>query len=122
MTRLYVLAAAALMAVFFMPAQAQQMPIVCQPHSKISAHLLQAFREVVVVTAVAGSALFELYASKSGTWTVVVTRPSMGLACIQGTGTGLEFTGAEFPAAPGDPACPSLMSWRPAQAWLARPG
>tara|TARA_R110002020_G_scaffold276273_6_gene491637 strand:+ start:3529 stop:3849 length:321 start_codon:yes stop_codon:yes gene_type:complete len=106
MTRLAVLAAAALVAAFLMPAaKAQQMPIVCQPHSKISAHLLQAFREVVVVTAVAGSALFELYASKSGTWTVVVTRPSMNnLACIQGTGTGFEFTGAEFPADPGDPA------------------
>ena len=105
MTRLVALTAAALMAAFLMPAaKAQQMPVVCQPHSKISAHLLQAFREVVVVTAIAGSALFELYASKSGTWTVVVTRPSMGLACIQGTGTGFEFTGAEFPADPGDPA------------------
>ena len=106
MTRLAALTAAAVLAAFLMPAaKAQQsMPVVCQPHSKISAHLRKAFSEVVVVTGVAGSALLEVLASESGTWTVVVTRPSMGLACGQGTGTGFEFTGAEFPADPGDPA------------------
>ena len=107
MTRLAVLAAAALVAAFLMPAaKAQQsMPVVCQPHSKISAHLRKAFSEVVVVTGIAGSALLEVFASEKGTWTIVITRPSMNnLACVQGTGTGFEFTGAEFPADPGDPA------------------
>ena len=81
------------------------MPVVCQPHEKISAHLRKAFREVVVVIGLAGDALFELYASEAGTWTVVITRPSMNnLSCVQGIGTAYEQTGNEFPPPKSDPA------------------
>lgn len=108
MTRLSVLAAAALVAAFLMPAaKAQQQPLVCQPHHKISEHLRQAYGEVVVVTGLAGSdALFELFASeKNGTWTVIITRPSMGnLSCIQGAGTDFSLTGNESPPPKSDPA------------------
>jgi len=105
MTRLATLTAAALMAAFLMPAvQAQQMPVVCQPHAKIAEHLLKEFREVVVANGVAGNALFEVYASAAGTWTVLVTRPSMGLACVQGTGTDFSLTGNKFPAPKSTPS------------------
>lgn len=108
MTRLAALAAAAVLAAFLMPAvQAQQIPLVCQPHAKIASHLEKQFREIVVVTGLAGEALFELFASESGTWTVLVTRPSMNnLSCVQGTGTAFSFTNIEFPAPKkkGDPA------------------
>jgi len=109
MTRALAAVAAALMAAFLMPAQAQQqMPVVCRPHDNIANTLEKKFNEVVVVTGLAGQALFELFASEeTGTWTVVVTRPSMNnLACIQGTGTAFSFTNIE-PLAPkkkGDPA------------------
>ena len=108
MTRLAAALIASLTLAFFTPAaKAQQMPVVCQPHSKIATHLEKQFREVVVVTGLAGEALFELFASESGTWTVVITRPSMNnLACVQGTGTALTFTGIEYPEPEkkGDPA------------------
>ena len=105
MTRFAAIAALAL----FMAtsAVAQQMPVVCQPHDKIASHLKKQFSEIVVVTGLAGEALFELFASESGTWTVLVTRPSMNnLACVQGTGTAFSFTGIEFPPPEkkGDPS------------------
>jgi len=105
MTRLATLTAAALMAAFLMTAaKAQQMPVVCQPHAKIAEHLRKAFSEVVVANGVAGNALFEVYASAAGTWTVLVTRPSMGLACVQGTGTDFSLTGNKFPAPKSTPS------------------
>ena len=89
-------------------AQAQQMPTICQPHDKIATRLLEEYRETVVAHALAGDALFELFASATGSWTVVITRPSMNnLACIQGTGTAFELTGNDFPPpkpAKSDPA------------------
>ena len=109
MTRLAALAAAAVLAAFLMPAaQAQQMPVICQPHDKIATRLLEEYRETVVAHALAGESLLEVFASSTGSWTVVITRPSMNnLACIQGTGTAFELTGNEFPPpkpAKSDPA------------------
>ena len=104
MTRLAVIAVALFLAT---SALAQQMPVVCQPHDKISSYLEKKFNEIVVVTGLAGEALFELFASESGTWTVLITRPSMNnLSCVQGTGTAFSFTGIEFPPPEkkGDPA------------------
>ena len=105
MTRLAAIAIALFLAT---SAVAQQMPVVCQPHDKIASYLEKKCNEVVVVTGLAGSdALLELFASASGTWTVLVTRPSMNnLACVQGTGTAFSFTGIEFPPPEkkGDPA------------------
>ena len=106
MTRLSALTAAAVLAAFLMPAaKAQQMPLVCQPHAKIAEHLRKAFSEVVVANGLAGNALFEVYASEAGTWTVLVTRPSMNnLSCVQGTGTDFSLTGNKYPPPKGDPA------------------
>ena len=105
MTRALAAYAAAVLAAFLMPtAQAQQMPLVCQPHAKIAEHLRKAFSEVVVANGLAGNALFEVYASAAGTWTVLVTRPSMGLACVQGTGTDFSLTGNKFPAPKSTPS------------------
>ena len=105
MMRLAAIAIALFMAT---SAVAQQMPVVCQPHDKIATRLLEEYRETVVARALAGDALFELFASAVGSWTVVITRPSMNnLACIQGTGTALELTGNKFPPpkpAKSDPA------------------
>ena len=105
MTRLAAIVVALFMAT---SAVAQQMPVVCQPHDKIASYLEKKFNEAVVATGLAGSdALLELFASANGTWTVLVTRPSMNnLACVQGTGTAFSFTGIEFPPPEkkGDPA------------------
>lgn len=105
MTRTFTVLAAALMAAFLMStARAQQIPIVCQPHKKIADRLLQEYREIVVARGVAGTALFQVFASAAGSWTVVVTRPDMNnLACIQGTGTAFDLTGNKFPEPKSDP-------------------
>lgn len=78
---------AALMAAFLMPIAQAQKPNICQPHAEVNRTLLNRYQEVVIAMGLAGNALFELYVSKSGTWTVVVTRPSMNnLPCIQEPG------------------------------------
>lgn len=100
MTRLAALTAAALVAAFLMPAAwGQGMPVVCKSHADMSKHLKTNFGEVVIAMGLAGpGALFELYASTAGTWTVILTRPSMAnLSCIQGAGTDFELTGNEPP-------------------------
>ena len=108
MTRaLAIAAAAALMAAFLMPtAQAQQpMPLVCQPHAKIKQELNEKYNEVLVAMGLAGRSLLEIYAGKSGGFTIVLMRPEMGgLACIQGAGTDFVLTGNKFPPAKADPA------------------
>ena len=105
MTRLAAFAAAAVLAAFFMSAAQAQQPTICQPHAVVTQTLLDRYQEVVIAMGLAGNALFELYASKSGTWTVVLTRPSMNnLACIQGTGTDLQLTGNKYPPPKADPA------------------
>ena len=105
MTRLAAIAIALFLAT---SALAQTMPVICQPHDKIATRLLEEYRETVVAHALAGESLLEVFASATGSWTVVITRPSMNnLACIQGTGTAFELTGNEFPppkAAKSDPA------------------
>jgi hypothetical protein len=105
MTRFAAIAIALFMAT---SAVAQTMPVICQPHAKIATRLLEEYRETVVAHALAGESLLEVFASATGSWTVVITRPSMNnLACIQGTGTAFELTGNEFPppkAAKSDPA------------------
>jgi hypothetical protein len=100
MTRAAALAAAAL-AAFLMPAaQAQPTPMVCQPHAAVTDKLLRQYGEVLVAMGLAGSALFEIYASSRGTFTVLLTRPEMaGLSCIQGVGTDFTLTGNAFPEA-----------------------
>jgi|TARA_R110000824_G_scaffold308833_3_gene496257 hypothetical protein len=99
MTRVAALAAAAL-AAFLMPvAQAQQSPVVCQPHGAVKAKLLRQYGEILVARGLAGgTALLEIYASRSGSFTVLLTRPEMrGLTCIQGAGQDFALTGNKYP-------------------------
>ena len=100
MTRAAALAAAAL-AAFLMPAAeglAQPTPMVCQPHQAIKAKLLREYGEVLVARGVASTALIEIFASRSGTFTILLTRPEMrGLSCIQGVGSDFVLTGNDYP-------------------------
>lgn len=96
--RVTVLTAAAL-AAFLMPvapAQAQLIPVICQPHKLVADKLLKEFDEVLVAHGLAGSRLLELYASRDGTFTVLLTRTD-GLTCIQGAGTNFILTHNEYP-------------------------
>ena len=77
---------------------AQGIPVVCKPHADITSRLETRYGEVLVAMGLAGSALFEVYASSTGTFTVLLTRPGMqGLTCIQGVGTDFTLTGNEYP-------------------------
>ena len=99
MTRIPVALAAAALAAFLMPvAQAQSIPVDCSPHAEVTTKLETQYGEVLVGMGLAGSSLFEVYASKKGTFTVLLTRPGMkGLTCIQGAGTDFVLTGNEYP-------------------------
>ena len=78
--------------------QAQSVPVVCRPHAEITAKLEQKYGEVLIAMGLAGRALFEVYASEKGTFTVLLTRPEMkGITCIQGAGTDFTLTGNKYP-------------------------
>jgi len=78
--------------------QAQSIPVVCKPHEALEARLRRDYGEIRVAMGLAGTALFEVYASEAGTFTVLLTRPEMrGLSCIQGAGTDFVLTGKKFP-------------------------
>ena len=78
--------------------QAQSIPVVCKPHEALEAKLKKDYGEIRVAMGLAGSSLFEVYASAEGTFTVLLTRPEMkGLSCIQGAGTDFVLTGKKFP-------------------------
>jgi|TARA_R110002072_G_scaffold176228_1_gene332132 hypothetical protein len=79
-------------------AQAQSVPAICQPHGVVKEKLERQYGEVLVAMGLAGTALFEVYASEAGTFTVLLTRPEMrGLSCIQGAGQDFILTGNEYP-------------------------
>jgi len=78
--------------------QAQGIPVVCKPHADITSKLKKQYGEVLIAMGLAGSSLFEVYASSKGTFTVLLTRPEMkGLSCIQGAGTDFVLTGNKYP-------------------------
>lgn len=99
MTRIPAALAAAALAAFLMPvAQAQSIPVVCRTHDEITTKLEKQYGEVLVAMGLAGSSLFEVYASSKGSFTVLLTRPEMkGLSCIQGAGTDFTLTGNKYP-------------------------
>jgi hypothetical protein len=79
-------------------AYAQPTPVLCQPHGVVKEKLERQYGEVLVAMGLAGTALFEVYASEAGTFTVLLTRPEMrGLSCIQGAGQDFILTGNEYP-------------------------
>ncbi len=66
------------------PANAQQ---VCAPHEKATLHIEEKFDEQVVGRGLTpnGKAMFELFVSESGSWTVLVSDPS-GRSCVVAIG------------------------------------
>ena len=78
----FVLASALLLAV--QPANAQQ---VCAPHEKTALQLKKNFDEQVVGRGLTpnGKAMFELFVSESGSWTVLASDPS-GRSCVVASG------------------------------------
>lgn len=81
--------AAALMATGIVSAQAQQN---CGPHGDLVAHLGDKYQERQVGYGAAGAfAIMEIYASATGTWTVIVTDVT-GMSCIVAAGEGWETT------------------------------
>ncbi|MEO5759801.1 MAG: hypothetical protein ABIQ51_23435 [Mesorhizobium sp.] len=72
-----------------LPAQAQA---VCGGHSDVVARLAQVFQEKQFGYGVVGqAAVIEIYASASGTWTMLITDVK-GQSCILAAGEGWEST------------------------------
>ena len=92
------LAIASALLVSAQPAAAQQ---VCAPHDKAAQSLQKQFDEQVVGRGLtpSGKALFELFVSKTGSWTVLVTYPD-GRSCMVATGEAWQ----RIPVLAGDPA------------------
>jgi len=64
--------------------------MMCGPRERIVEALEFRFGESQRAIGVAGGSIMELYASASGTWTVIVTGPQK-LSCILAAGKSLEF-------------------------------
>lgn len=92
------LAAAAAVLVSMHAANAQA---ACAPHGKVSVLLDERYGEQVVGRGLApnGRAMFELYVSASGSWTVLASDPN-GRSCVIASGENWERS----PLLVGDPA------------------
>ena len=98
MTRFAAVLIASFTLAFFTPDAIAQMPNYCQPYNKIKEYLEKKRLEVLIAQGLAGNSLMQLFANKSGEWSVLIMRPEMpGIGCIQGAGTDFELTGNEFP-------------------------
>ena len=86
MTRLAIAAAAALVAAFLMPAQAQQrMP--CAPRSAVVEGLSgPEHRERPIYRGLANGNLVELWLSDEGNFSIILTRAEGGLSCMLSAG------------------------------------
>ena len=92
MTKVFLLAAS--VACFAFPVMAQQN---CGPHGAVVAGLAERYGETRQAVAVgSGGALVEIFASETGSWTVVVTQPN-GLACLVADGQEFELVNEELP-------------------------
>ena len=99
MTRIPVALAAAALAAFLMPvAQAQQpQRFPCAPRDDVLRILATRHGEALIVRAMAGPRVFELYSNPdSRTWTVILT-DNRGTACMAGSGTALEIVDSAAP-------------------------
>ncbi|RVD60965.1 hypothetical protein EN828_02775 [Mesorhizobium sp. M2D.F.Ca.ET.185.01.1.1] len=91
-------AVGALMALPAIPAQAQ---VICGGHDVLVARLAAGFEENRLGYGVAGQvAIFEVFVSPSGTWTIVMTDVK-GQSCILAAGDGWEDTLATAVQQPG---------------------
>ncbi|AZO11045.1 MULTISPECIES: hypothetical protein [unclassified Mesorhizobium] len=86
------------MALLAFPASAQ---VICDAHDVLVTGLAATFEEKRLGYGVAGDvAIFEVFASASGTWTIVVTDVN-GQSCILAAGEGWEETPATAVGQPG---------------------
>ncbi|TKB09478.1 MAG: hypothetical protein E5V75_30805 [Mesorhizobium sp.] len=91
-------AVGAMLALSAFPTQAQ---IICGGHTYLVARLAEAFEEKRLGYGVAGEvAVFELFVSESGTWTILMTDVK-GQSCILAAGEGWEDTLATPVRQPG---------------------
>lgn len=61
----------------------------CDVRASVVKSLTEKFEESTKVTGIAGKNFMEIYSSKAGTWTFVITTPE-GVSCIIAAGTGYE--------------------------------
>ncbi len=88
---------AALLLMFFLTSAVHAQVMVCGKHDDFAKGLLKQYGEEVRGMGITSTgALIELYASISGTWTVLITTPS-GRACIAAEGSDFELL---LPTAP----------------------
>lgn len=83
------------------PGHTQGMPEPCGDWAELTRHLEEGFGEVLVGAGVdnSGRLMLEVYASESGTWTVVVTVAG-GPSCIKAAGQGWQTHSPRKPKAP----------------------
>jgi len=99
MTRLAIAAAAALVAAFLMPAQAQQQRMPCAERSVVEQGLRgPEHKERPVYRGIANDNMIELWLSDEGGFSVIITRPD-GLACMLAAGQAMHEV-AEPPKPP----------------------
>ena len=91
MYRYNLLFAAVVVAVWSLPAQAQQQPP-CADRSAFLKHLSANYKEAPVAMGLtANGGLLEVVASKNGSWTIIVTTPN-GMSCGVASGMSWENT------------------------------
>jgi len=89
MTRLAIAAAAALVAAFLMPAEAQQQ-MLCAPRTAVVDGLSGPdHRERPIYRGLANGNLIELWLSDEGNFSIILTRAEGGLSCMVSAGTAM---------------------------------
>jgi len=79
-------------AVFFLSQQShsQEQPQNCAPHADVLDHLANSFSESRRAIGLnSNNTVMELFASESGSWTIIITLPS-GMTCLAAAGEGFE--------------------------------
>ena len=78
-----ILSAIVIASALLLPAQSVNAQQVCVPHEKVKLQLEEKFDEQVIGRGLTpnGKAMFELFVSESGSWTVIVSEPS-GRSCV----------------------------------------
>lgn len=95
------LSAIVIVSALLLSGQAANAQQICAPNEKVALQLERKFDEQVIGRGLTpnGKAMFELFSSKSGSWTVVVSEPS-GRSCVVASGESWQ----RIPLLVGDPA------------------
>ena len=88
--RLTAVAAGLVTAAAMLPAVANAQAAACADRASLVRSLSNNYAEVPKSMGLAANgAIFEIFASEKGTWTILVTRPD-GISCLMATGEGWE--------------------------------